>query len=181
MPNIYGQFYHRQRHLRYVTDDPEFKELANELPDWNCDDSGVVSQYQEVCDSFLLVCEELILYKKQGTLDYEQIKVGVVEANSNGTVFVTVSKDAKLKDLTSSWDEIVDARKSVGAFPEIDRGTYNPGLVYAMFRARSKGLTFKKIYDLYQSKNLPLYNGSNKSYDNEDSLQAFYDKYKPTT
>lgn len=54
----------------------------------------------------------------------------------------------------------------------------NYDLVYAVFRARSKGMKFSEIYELYRNGALPLYNRENKRYD-EESLERYYRRYKP--
>jgi len=53
-------------------------------------------------------------------------------------------------------------------------------LIYAIFKSRCNGLTFKRIFTLYQQGRLPLYlNSPTNQFSSEDSLESYYQKYKP--
>jgi hypothetical protein len=59
------------------------------------------------------------------------------------------------------------------------RSCEHPELVYAVFKARQKKMTFREIFDRYSNKELLLFSGNSNVFKSEDSLERYYRKYKP--
>lgn len=99
---------------------------------------------------------------------------------------VTFPGNITYEDYISSWKQIVEFRANHKGFESIKPGRRrapdNTQLIYAIFKARIRGLKFREIFKLYENGILPYYEGkSNIQYKDEDSLESYYQKYKPIT
>jgi len=55
----------------------------------------------------------------------------------------------------------------------------NPELIYAVFKARLRGMTYPQIFRLYSEGGLKDYSGSQSQFSHEESLERYYKKYEP--
>lgn len=62
--------------------------------------------------------------------------------------------------------------------PERTKPPENYALIYAIFRARKKGLSYGEIYSQYEASALPLYKGS-KSIKTLEKFRQYYNQHKP--
>lgn len=88
-----------------------------------------------------------------------------------------------LDDIRADWPIIEEYRKL--QYPRLaekrvkKRAPENPTLIYAIFKARSKGVTFPRIFSMYEKAELPGYSGSSSQYSHSKSLERYYRKYTP--
>lgn len=112
-----------------------------------------------------------------------------------GEVFnLSLKKSVTKAEYLKMWDYFVVWRNHVIKKPQRARKKppENTQLLYAIFRARSNGLTFTQIYGLYSDDRLPLYEGvlgihnTNQKrqrlpFGDSESLARYYRKYRPDT
>lgn len=78
------------------------------------------------------------------------------------------------------WKNVLEHKKKLLTKPR-RRAPESPKLIYAVFKARKKGLSFPELFRLYSSGKLPYFRGSTNQFKDEESLERYYDKYKPDT
>ena len=98
----------------------------------------------------------------------------------DGQVVIRLNGTMKLSDIKAVYPTIMELQKELPDYIERNRSKVSPGLVYAIYKQRLKGSTFKQIYGLYENSNLPGYTGPS-SITGEDNLERQYNKYKPAT
>lgn len=126
----------------------------------------------------------------QGSFDFPFWYVSTDEAG----ITLKIPSDIKKVDYIAAWDDIYEILHPPylkGPFTDDEevviakrqtrrRPPDDTRLVYAIHRARIKGLTFRNIFELYQEGGLPGYaNMPTNNYSSEDSLERYYNKYKP--
>jgi hypothetical protein len=86
-------------------------------------------------------------------------------------------------DFMRLWNEIErDAPQLVAAKDKRRRGPENHALIYAVFKARQRGMTFKAIFSVYEAGELAHYeNGNRTQFKSEDDLERYFLQYKPGT
>lgn len=107
---------------------------------------------------------------------------------------ITLKPSSTKEEYLKTWESFVVWRDHVIKQPQINRKKppENTQLIYAIFRARSNGLTFKEIYGLYSDDKLPLYRGKlgvhkgdqklhRLPFGDSESLARYYRKYRPDT
>lgn len=112
--------------------------------------------------------------------------IGVFDISNNRinkTISIKFSEKVTKKEYDTAWEFIQwYKRERLGLIPtkKRRRSPENTKLIYAIFKARQQEptMTFKKIFQLYQDGELPLYNGS-RNLTSEDKLERYYDRYKP--
>jgi hypothetical protein len=108
------------------------------------------------------------------------------------TLFVRILPNTALDDIINSWPFIDDMKKhfyitvnsktgKLGALkPTKNKPNEDPELVYAIFRARRRGLTFPQIFLQYQKGELELYKDKpTNNFSSDKSLEAYYNRLKP--
>ncbi len=84
-------------------------------------------------------------------------------------------------EMLEQWHKFEQIRAALFPIKQSKRKpTYQPGLVYAIFKCRQRDLTFREIYKLYSTGTLPGYKGSDNQYKDEDSLEKYYQANKPS-
>lgn len=118
-----------------------------------------------------------------GKLVYEYggfITIGS-EYYENMTFFYALGPKTTLQQIADEWDYIQELMGTIWYNTNTkSKSPENPALIYTVFKARAKGLTFTEIFRKYQAGELIGYNGTNtKQYSSEDSLERYYRKYMP--
>ncbi len=106
----------------------------------------------------------------------------VVGFNGQGQVYINIDVDTTKQDIEDNWESVEIMKEMAYGTGEIKiKPPVYDKLIYAIFRQRQKGKSFKQIYDLYKAGSLPLYNsGSNRGqFETSDSLSRYYRKYQP--
>ncbi|HVW99797.1 MAG TPA: hypothetical protein VHA52_05115, partial [Candidatus Babeliaceae bacterium] len=84
----------------------------------------------------------------------------------------------KKSEWDDTWKAIQLARASRGIPLTRNRHPENPELIYAVFKARMKGDTFRTIFRKYQDGTLIGYKDvPSNQYKSEDSLESYYRKH----
>ncbi|USN96468.1 MAG: hypothetical protein H6797_05390 [Candidatus Nomurabacteria bacterium] len=60
------------------------------------------------------------------------------------------------------------------------RAPEQPALIYSIFTQRRQGKHWGEIFKMYQNGTLPGYEGSASQYTHQKSLEAHYNRYRPT-
>jgi hypothetical protein len=162
-------------HVYHVYNDPEFINDFNKL-DIEKDDTKDIRKKYAITgyDLFFFDIRNILYLEKnvesKGGLTFDpRIKKYVL------TFDATITKSEFLE----CWKEFADFRDDFIGKPNSKRKPpVNDTLIYAIFKARKK-LTFAEIFELYSVGRLPLYKGSSDQFKSEDSLERYYDKYKP--
>lgn len=99
------------------------------------------------------------------------------------SVFVRISPRASKDDFINSWPDIEVFQSLLwdDHKPTKNKLPLETDLIYAVFRARRKGMPFSKIFRLYQDGKLPKYEHSTGQFNSADSLARYYRKYQPDT
>lgn len=95
-----------------------------------------------------------------------------------------IGPKTSLQDIVDDWAFIKDYRHAM-YFGKGDsaivrnKSSEQPELVYAIFKARSRGLTFSVIFNEYAQGILSGNTIKHASFSNAESLERYYRKYKP--
>lgn len=93
---------------------------------------------------------------------------------------ITFGLTTTLAEVMTEWRRFSQFRKTLFPIKQTKRKpAENPELLYAMFKARRAGETFRTIFRLYSTGKLPGYNGSVAQFKSEDNLERYYHKYYP--
>lgn len=123
----------------------------------------------------------------QGTFDFPFTYID----GDEDSVTVKISKEVKRNEYISAWPEIKEMLTSYVGYGDGTsinikqsktrvRAADDTQLIYAVFKARKSGLTFRQIYRLYQDGKLPCYvEKPTNQFSSEDSLERYFNKYKP--
>lgn len=110
---------------------------------------------------------------------------GIFEIYDEGlAVIMRFSKNITRREYDKGWDLLqwykknrlnLEKNKSKRKDPE------HTELLYAIHKARHQTtpLTYKQIFKLYENGNLPRYSKKTKPFKDEESLERYYQKYKP--
>jgi len=162
-------------HIYHVYNDPDFINDFNKL-DIDEDDT------REIRKKYAITGFDLLFFDVRNIIYLEKN----VESKSGLTFNHNIKKYVLTFDMTITkseflefWNEFAAFRDTMIGKPSTKRKPpENHELIYAVFKARKK-LTFPEIFELYSAKQLPLYSGSCNQYKNEESLERYYNKYKP--
>lgn len=111
---------------------------------------------------------------------------GITNSVRDKTITIRFSQDITRQEYEQNWvflrwyrDRVLHITPPVS---KKQKAPENTKLLYAIFRARNgkKPTTFREIFRNYQDGKLPYYEGGgNTAFKSEDSLEAYYQKYKP--
>jgi hypothetical protein len=106
-----------------------------------------------------------------GTLTYKELE---------GRFVVSFKPDIKKYQFEELWNLIKKNRAQLRLKESKLKPPEYPELLYAIYRALSRGCTFHEINTLYQSSSLPLFNGkpTNKFLNAEDLSGYYYRFYR---
>lgn len=114
----------------------------------------------------------------------------ILDSDDANSVVISIPRNIKKKDYIQAWDEIHEIVRPENIFPDgtevpqkrqkRNRAADDNQLIYAVYKARRAGLKFGEIFKLYQAGHLDGYFGRpTNNYSSEDSLERYYNKYKP--
>ena len=163
-------------HIYHVYSDPEFIVDFNKLDVFTDDTSAIKKKYAISGHDLLFFEMRKHLYARENI----ERKGALLFDPRTHKQTLEFDYDISKAEFMEFWDEFVMVRdKLVGKLKTKRKSPENHELIYAIFKARTTGLTFAKIFELYSDGKLPLYNGATPEYIDEDKLQAYYDKFKP--
>lgn len=96
----------------------------------------------------------------------------------NNKVVIRLDGTMKLADIKSVYPQIQELQKGLPDYQRRNRSKVRPDLIYAIYKQRLSGKTFKEIYTLYETSMLPGYTGD-KSIVGEEAFARMYRKFKP--
>jgi hypothetical protein len=147
---------------------------------------------KELADKYRITLSDLAFYAdgyfQLGYLNFGKdihleggFKISEPFEADNLPVYV-IGKYTTLEDIQRDWQYIKEYT-ALYQFRDDEsarrRSPNNPMLIYAVFKARMKRMTFKAIYNLYEAEALPQYSGSSSQFNSEDSLERYFRKYSP--
>lgn len=91
---------------------------------------------------------------------------------------ITLNKQITHKRYLELWREVQSLKKLLNA-KQRRRAPESHALIYAIFKQRMNTVSFSNIFRQYSEGNLQGYSGSINQFKSEDSLERYYDKYKP--
>jgi hypothetical protein len=105
-----------------------------------------------------------------------------VHMDTNGVYIRLDSPFASQRDVLDAWDN-VEQMKHI-AYDNYEqsklKSNENPRLIYAVFKARKSGLSFRQITDLLNDNKLPLMSNNSKAdIYSEEQLTKLYSRYRP--
>jgi hypothetical protein len=163
----------RDWHVYHVYNDLEFITEVNDAPE---------SRYGTIAEKYAITPKDVIFFiaRKYIYLEGNTDKKSMLILDGDKEQLVlNMDPDITHEEYLSQWKVISAYKRSLFKLPRTKRKpTYNTNLVYTIFKARNRGLTFKEIYLLYTDGKLPGYSGST-SYNSEENLERFYRKHKP--
>lgn len=148
-------------------------------------DKDLISQISSVIEEFSIGIQSLL-----SVVNLEKLRPPKTPANSplkvtfgNDGLILELNRFTRQKDLMRAWGQHKQLYKYYygTSKPSKLKPPENYRLVYAIFRQRKKGKSFKRIFQLLESGQLPLYDKKSRQFGSEDSLARYYRKYAPDT
>jgi hypothetical protein len=167
----------RDWHIFHVYNDPDFISDFDKLDIHNDDTSKITKKYS-------ITGYDLLFFEIRSTLYLEknvQRKGSLTFNPKTGKHILEFDYSISKSEFMEFWTEFVTLRDTLVGFKlkSKRKSPENHELIYAIFKAR-KTYSFPEIYKMYTDGKLPSYTGSIADYLDEDKLQAYYDKYKPS-
>jgi len=165
----------RDWHVYHVYNDPDFINDFNKL-DINEDDTNTIRK------KYAITGFDLLFFDTRNTIYLEKN----VERKGGLTFDPKLKKYVLTFDITITKAEFIEFWNEFAVFRDAFIGKTNTKrkppenheLIYAVFKAKKK-LTFREIFELYTVGKLPFYKGSPNQYKSEESLERYYNKFKP--
>ena len=109
-----------------------------------------------------------------------------LDSEKEGYLTIGIPQNIKRADYIAAWEDLQDYLhpKTYPPTPKPKikrlRAADDTQLIYAIHKARWRGLTFKQVFELYQAGMLDCYSDKvTNQFSSEDSLERYYNKYKP--
>lgn len=93
-------------------------------------------------------------------------------------VIVRLGANTRLSDIKQMFWQIEELQRQLPDRQERNKPQERPDLVFAIYKQRLAGKTFKVIYDLYERGELPGYDGA-PGFNSEENLVKMYKRFKP--
>lgn len=165
--------------LHQALKDPELLEELKESV------FGVAKPKDYFLDKYLIPDEVINSYF---VIDDEGVpsSAGIFDIDDAGNAInLRISKHITKKEYEDGWKFVqwykknrlfLDTNKTKRKSPQY------PELLYAVYKARhlEKKLTFRQIFELYQTNELAYYDKKVQPFKDEESLERYYRKYTPT-
>ena len=169
----------RDWHIYHVYSDPDFiKEIDRLDPAADRD-----KEYQKIAKSFDISIQDVFWFDMSRILYTENnvARKGIITPDfKNKKMTLTFDFSMTKTELLEIWGDFETMRKGLAGVVKSKRKPPEyPKLIYAIFKARKAGHTFKEIYGMYSRNELPQYSGATTRLQSEDDLERYYDKYKP--
>lgn len=171
----------REWHTYHVYTDPEFEaDMLWFLKNDTKDNAAMIAKKYALSEDdfnfYHLGYDELGVLNTdlQYTIDFDEKESQVV---------IRIDPGFTQADFMRIWHDIErDAPELVADKNKRRRGPENHRLIYAVFKARQRGMTFKAIFRAYAEGELAYYTSGNRTqFKDEDTLERFYGLYKPGT
>lgn len=175
----------RDWHLHHVYNDSDFNDDIDALKALlkaGAADQEIQSLKEQVASSFAITVGDIDLFMLGGIIPLaHQERTATMSVDLNTGEFVLrFQPNTTRAELLETWNEFEKFRNSTSSPAASKRKPpESPSLIYAIFRARQRNNTFREIYALYTSGQLPGYTGSREQFNSEDSLERYYNKFKP--
>ncbi len=175
-------------HLYWVLKDPEFQEDLAKLHDYfktaSTDEKTYGTKKYELMRKYAFTESDYTV------IEFDLRSKGIFNTfkylefdKASEMVKVEFSPKITYKEFVSGWKIIKNYLIENGLKTNKKRKPpENTRLLYSIFKARQKDppITFSNIFKLYQVRQLEYYkDGNNRQFNSEDSLERFYNKYKP--
>lgn len=183
----------REWHIYHVFNDPEFIEqydkiFLNSKAKKQRELADIKEAHiKELANKFSVEVEDIVVYSGVPS------RYGGGISRSGGWVqydvktdsfLYKVSPDITKEEIVSLWNRQQEQMATKGFSRAKRKAPKHHLLLYAVFKLRNiqPPMTFKKIYSHYAEGTLPNYiDGSNDVFTSEDSLERYYDRFKPET
>lgn len=168
-----------ENHIRLVRGDPDFIEEFNNLdpPRDNKTVESLYNKYGLESDDFDGFDSLLKLLNPYG-----MFSAGYLKHDPERHEFVaSFNEDIKKEQFNELWTLIQKNNKKIGIPKTKNKPPQQDVLLYAIFKARMAGITFREIFEYYSKDTLLYYSGKSISqFHSEDELEKYYRKfYKP--
>lgn len=169
-----------EAHIRLVRGDPDYIEEFNNLPQ-----PVNIRLVEDLYNQYGLELDDFSGLKNGLSRllnPYTMFSAGYLKHNSESHEFVaTFGEDIKKEQFDELWILIQKNNKKLGVSKTKHKPPQEDELLYAIFKARMAGITFRKIFEYYCNDKLLYYEGkSNSQFHSEDELEKYYRKfYKP--
>jgi len=171
----------RDWHIYYVYNDPDFIEEINRLDLASDRDK----EYEKIAESFAINIQDVFFFDMSRILYTEKnvARKGIITPDFvNKKMMLTFDFTMTKAELMELWEEFEGLRKGLARAVRAKRKPPEyPELIYAIFKARKTGRTFKDIYGVYSRNELPHYSGATTRFQGEEDLERYYNRYKPVT
>lgn len=182
--------------LYWLCEDKEFRKELEDLNDWMSDQfdakdrtynppKSTYNKYAEIWDSikekYGVTEDELAIISTGLHLQYPlDFPFEDPKHASNDSLVIAIPRNIKKAEYIAAWDYINELfnEHNQEITRKRNRASENPELVYAIYKARKRGNTFRKIFEDYQNGVLDCYSREPTLY-YQEALERFYQKYKP--
>jgi hypothetical protein len=190
----------REWHVYHVYNDPEFIEATQKLNEHFLDKVDAAhdkpagftpheeATIAKLAADYAISPYDIEQYQTglflQGILNTDQSYYDVSYDATQDKIYIGISPDFRKADMDKLWGVVEELRVNIGrsANSARRRPPLNHALLYAVFKARQQGKTYRQIYDLYDEGKLPYYIGKwARQFSSEESLERYYRKYRPDT
>ena len=165
-------------HVFHVYHDKEFIERAKSLKLYS-----PTSEMKKLGDDYSISIADVSFYLLSSLLPmkyHSEAKSKIEMDLKNKKFILKFDADVQISELKKKLREFDKMRRTLGILP--DKSKKKPpektDLLYAIFKARRKGLTFGRIFKMYQNQELDGYTKI-PTYKSEESLEKFYNRHRP--
>lgn len=170
-------------HRHWVIQDPEFLNIVKQLPPFRLDAIPPFNEYKKIGKLYKI--PESLVGMVHG--DYSAVYDPLFPSVDNGMVFnprnqritALLSPRITYAQFHHLWKEVVEIKKKEG-FSTLKKSKppERSQILYAIFRARCSGMTFKEIYIAYTNQGLPYYpHKENRIFSDDLKLKRYYERY----
>lgn len=96
-------------------------------------------------------------------------------------LMLEITPDMKFEHLRLLWKWIELAQKKLPSYKGKTKAPAYPDLIYAVHKERRYGATFRRVFELYLKGELPGWEGKATQFKDQESLERYYQRYKPGT
>ncbi|MDQ5913927.1 MAG: hypothetical protein QG623_546 [Patescibacteria group bacterium] len=106
--------------------------------------------------------------------------IDVLYDKSSDNIAVVLPLNIKKKEYIKAWELVNEVQIEKQVKKTKVKSTEKPDLVYAIFKARTSGESYRSIFESYQKESLNKYLGRpNQSLNTVDLLKQYYLRYRP--
>ena len=111
---------------------------------------------------------------------YGSRRTYVLEPPHKGDWVANIPADITKEEFMKMWEDISRNKRLLfqNKIPKRKRVKHDE-LLYAIFKARQKGMSYSKIHEDYQLDKLPYYTGPSNLFIDEEKFEEYYREYSP--